>query len=142
MGCDIHLHQEVLIDGEWHHYSCPRVSRNYLLFSKMAGVRGSREDAIASPRGVPADITTVTKMDLDSWGGDGHSHSWLASEEVIELCKWARELHAEDRLSHLFECILDFGFCFGGYWSGFHDEDFRGEVPGLQDFRFVFWFDN
>ena len=39
MGTDVSLHVEVRIDGEWHHYSFPRVPRDYGMFAKMAGIR-------------------------------------------------------------------------------------------------------
>lgn len=48
MGCDIHLHQEVKINGEWHHYRLAEMPRNYEVFEKMAGVRGDVKNAIAA----------------------------------------------------------------------------------------------
>lgn len=46
--------------------------RNYEVFAKLAGVRGPGPD----PRGIPDDASDLTKLALDSWGRDGHSHSW------------------------------------------------------------------
>lgn len=64
MGCDIHLHQEVKIGGEWHHYREQSVSRNYALFAKMAGVRnyGLTVTPIDEPRGIPDDATDGTEL--------------------------------------------------------------------------------
>lgn len=62
MGCDIHLHTEVKINGVWHHMGAPSVPRNYRLFAKMAGVRGI-ETPIAEPRGLPGDATLLTRRD-------------------------------------------------------------------------------
>lgn len=44
MGCDIHLHSEVMVDGVWHHHAKGQVERNYRLFAKMANVLNDGED--------------------------------------------------------------------------------------------------
>ena len=49
MGCDIHAHFEIKVDGEWLHYSQANINRNYRLFEKMAGVRGENKNAISLP---------------------------------------------------------------------------------------------
>jgi len=56
MGCDIHWHSEVKVDGVWHHHSNPRISRDYWLFALLAGVRNygnpylSKADTIGQKR--------------------------------------------------------------------------------------------
>ena len=90
MGCDIHLHQEIKVDGKWEHYRACNVPRDYRLFCKMAGVRssschGEPNEPISTPRGVPGDISVVTKISLDRWSADGHSHSWLNAAEIAEV---------------------------------------------------------
>lgn len=131
MGCDIHLHQEVKIDGRWEYYGNPRVPRNYPLFTKMAGVRGV-EKPIVSPRGVPADATAMTKFHAERERGDAHTHSWLSRAEILELIQWmSRSLHSSSFWSSDY-----FGYYFGDPWER---ED---AVAGVEDFRFVFWFDN
>jgi hypothetical protein len=64
MGCDIHAHVELkLADGRWHHWNAPHINRNYLLFTKLAGVRdyGEGIQPFAQPRGLPKDITLPTQ---------------------------------------------------------------------------------
>jgi hypothetical protein len=62
--------------------------RNYALFTILAGVRdyGPRESKrIADPRGVPDDASADYLFIVESWGVDGHSHSWLT---LRELAAW------------------------------------------------------
>lgn len=49
MGCDIHLHIEIKMNGLWRHYSMPHIERDYCLFGVMAGVRGNKDDMIVAP---------------------------------------------------------------------------------------------
>ena len=139
MGCDIHLHTEVKIGGEWHHYSTQSVPRNYTLFALMAGVRG-REGItpISMPKGLPEDASFLTKFDANWWRADGHSYSWLGAEEIAKLY---------DVVQDQIDLQAAFGYCFGGYWSSFHE--YRGNLENgcgisneVEDVRFVFWFDN
>lgn len=131
MGCDIYLHQEVKVNGEWHHYRDRSVPRSYKLFGLMAGVRGEGP-AIAERRGIPADATFLTRYHHTNWDSDAHSASWLGSEEVGTLIK---KFWREDP----FEACDWFGYLFGNSWDGFHKyPDSRPE--GLEDFRWIFWF--
>ena len=147
MGCDIHVHTEIKVRGVWHNWSQPDVHANYHLFSKMAGVRQmpDREygvvEPIAKPRGLPDDCSPVTAWHcVEHWGSDAHSVSWLSSEEVGELIEYC-ERHG---FFKSMESWRTFGHLMGNRWESFLDhEDFRhsGDYPGVQDFRFVFWFD-
>jgi hypothetical protein len=148
MGCDIHLHIEVKISGKWHHHSTPSVPRNYALFSKMAGVRhnDSSITPIAQPRGLPKDLTELTRFSYERWKPDAHSESWLNASEILELCEWAREYHRTIRgrrpeWPEWDEAETFGGFLFGNYFSDFarYPED---REDGLEDLRFIFWFDN
>jgi hypothetical protein len=147
MGCDIHLHIEIKINGKWHHYQHPNVSRNYRLFSLMADVRNDERDTItpiAKPRGFPKDATTVTRFDKAKWDADGHSHSWLSAGEVAEMIEtreaWDYARTPQEKATQYGASDL-FGWLFGNSYSGFIK--YPGDNPkGLEDFRFVFWFDN
>ena len=110
----------------------PDCNRNYALFERMAGVRGDESNAIAAPRGIPKDATKLTKFDAKHWGSDGHSHSWLSAAEITGLRKWADDNGLESPWDR---------YLFGNYYSGFtkYPED---RPNGLEDVRFVFWFDN
>lgn len=135
MGCDIHMHAEVKIAGKWHHYDRPRVQRDYALFEKMAGVRGDVEDAIAAPRGIPADATEMTRFNCEHWGVDGHSHSWLNSQEIFALRTWWDQ-QGREHFSDTWDRWL-----FGNRYSSF--EEYPADRPaGVEDVRFIFWFDN
>lgn len=141
MGCDIHLHTEVKINGEWHHYSAPSVDRQYMLFAKMAGVRNSYDiEPLALPRGIPDNATFITKFDSDRWGGDGHSHSYLTAPEIHELVLWLKNQVKYFMLHPCWEGDT-FGYVFGNHFSDF--TKYPVDNPeGLEDIRFVFWFDN
>lgn len=60
------------------------IGRNYELFGILAGVRDRNNDMIDDPRGLPEDVSEVTKKESDRWDGDGHSHSWLTLRELKE----------------------------------------------------------
>lgn len=144
MGCDIHCHVEVKINGEWHHYNHPTLSRNYQLFSKMAGVRGN-EKPIAEPRGMPEDSTFMTKFDNNNWDGDGHTHSWLSDHEVAQIVDWVNE---EERRKgwYSFE-YEELGYIFSSGWNfrkypSKHNKGFDGTPDGFEAARLIFWFDN
>lgn len=144
MGCDIHLCAEVKINGEWHLYDQPRIDRNYLLFERMAGVRGEKANAIAVPRGLPADMSKMTDFLADSWGSDGHSHSWLTAQEIAELADWGKKNLGPGRRSGFsaWDMEWDWGsYLLGNSYSGF--VRYPNDRPkGIEDVRFVFWFDN
>jgi hypothetical protein len=143
MGCDIHMHGEVKINGEWHHWNQPNGFRWYALFAKMANVRNYSElgkiKPISLPRGLPADATFLTKFDSDRWGCDGHSHSWLSGEEVADLGKWAEEENRKPDNYWSFEHHY-IGYIFGNGWDV--KKYPRGYPRGVEDARLVFWFDN
>jgi hypothetical protein len=147
MGCDIHLHQEVKIDGVWHHYGMPHVDRNYELFTKLAGVRnyyereGKRIVPFAKPRGIPKDATELTKCDYKRWGSDGHSHSFITAEEIAKLEDWVeKDRKWEGKHGPMWWMEDTFGYLFGNSWAGF--VKYPSDRPkGLEDVRFVFWFD-
>ena len=150
MGTDIHLHTEVKINGKWEHHSNPSIRRRYGLFSFMADVRNvhpSCEDYIvplSKPKGLPEDISIVTKVDYDH-RSDHFAPSWLDAQEIGLLEKWMAR--------HSQELVWEFeswGFLFGNSWAGFlnwkeHPEeydDYTDEYPPeIEDIRFVFWFD-
>lgn len=130
MGCDIHAHVEIKIKGVWHHYSCPPIQRHYLLFEKICGVRGEIENAIAAPRGVPDDISIVTKLCNEYDGIDGHSHTWLNAVELDNLISWYEKHPHGDSLFQ----YQHFGYLNGGMFSH--------RIPDFEDCRFICWFDN
>lgn len=134
MGCDIHVHGEVKINGVWHHWSHPRISRSYSLFGKMAGVRDCSQEPIAQPRGIPDDATDTTKFDYAHWGVDAHTPSCLSGAEVDTLVKWYNK-NIADSFEH-----SELGYIFGNGWDVKNNP---GDYPaGVEDARLIFWFDN
>ena len=135
MGCDIHMHAEIKVAGKWLHYDQPDCQRDYDLFEKMAGVRGDEAKAIASPRGLPDDASDTTKFDSDHWDTDGHAHSWLSAQEILDLADWD-----EARGRDTFKREWDRWLCGNNYSDFIRYPDSRPK--GIEDVRFVFWFDN
>jgi hypothetical protein len=114
MGCDIHLCAEVRRSGKWeraepliedrsHEPTMVREQfyndRNYILFTVLAGVRDNNQaiQTISSPRGVPHDVSSEWKEQVDSWAGDGHSHSWLSFRELYEFEGWDKIIYDWDQ---------------------------------------------
>jgi hypothetical protein len=138
MGCDIHCFAEVKINGRWEHYGEIRIFRNYALFSQMADCGRGVERPISNNKGLPNDITFLTKYHRERWGGDGHSDSWFSPREVGRLFAWAEDDFAENFWRFELEQT---GFLFGSGWADF--EKYSEDRPaGLEDFRWVFWFDS
>ncbi len=141
MGCDIHAHTEVKINGKWEHYSDLHIHRSYDLFARMADVRnGGDIEPIAEPRGLPEDISLVTKIDRDHWGVDGHSDSWLSGAEIESLGEWIKTRPYKTENTGSWWVYDTFGFCFGNGWNiAKYPTDYPDSVT---DARVVFWFDN
>jgi hypothetical protein len=134
MGCDIHLHSEIKINGKWEHYSAIEVDRDYMLFGLMAGVRDSKVTPICQPQGLPDNLSVVTKLDYERMKDDAHSMSYYNSTLIYEL-----EKAIEDNREFLFNS--KFGYLFGNAYGQFinYPNDYPEEI---EDIRFVFWFDN
>jgi hypothetical protein len=101
MGCDIHCYKEKFVDGrwitadEWQEYDYgdddkgAEVSwekrftdRNYDLFGLLAkGVRRDFDNAFVC-REMPFDACQEVRAACDSYGVDGHSHSYLYLHEL------------------------------------------------------------
>lgn len=138
MGCDIHLHTEVKVNGKWLHYGAPSIARWYSLFEKMAGVRGQQVNAIAAPKGLPDDISDLTALEFKRWEGDAHSMSWLSVEEIAQLEDWYKEA-TKDAKEYTYP-EKQWGYLFSSSWGGLHK--YKEAPDGVEDARFVFWFDN
>lgn len=135
MGCDINAHIEIKYDGGWMYYAPMDIWRSYWLFTLMAGVRDTGEiEPIVMPRGLPEDISPMTRIHREHYGVDGHSDSWLSSEEMTRVIEAAKEnlIHANN--------IGDAVYLFGTTLNGWQID--REHLPkALEDWRIVFWFD-
>lgn len=102
MGCDIHLYREKQIGGQWltadeweiDEDGDKRIAwekraytgRNYKLFGILAkGVRGEEYAFSFEKRGMPANACPEVAEKAESWGCDGHSHSFLYLHELKDL---------------------------------------------------------
>lgn len=103
MGCDTHMHIERLEGETWKSLDTwvededgdIRVkdvfydTRNYDLFAILADVRNDGLEPLCSPLGLPTDVSPEVQKASDSWGGDGHSHSWHTVQELLDY-DWTR----------------------------------------------------
>ena len=95
MGCDIHYVLEFKMGDKWvgflsdrgQSYKVPAGARSYVFFTELANVRGESDTAMA-PKGLPDDISDLTRSDLDIWY---HSHSWCSVEEYLDAYNRAAE---------------------------------------------------
>ena len=166
MGCDIHMVLERKIGDEWvglHDYSAPEPEalreftvgkgesvptgrwlsfkareRNYQLFGELAGVR--TDGTLGNqPRGLPDDMSQLTRVTADGWGMDGHSHSYLSLREFVTAYAAATDqtpmlvehrLHPTEETKNWFHnlCTVVSGV-------DIYDENF-------DEFRICFWFVN
>lgn len=95
MGCDIHAIIEVkthIFNDDYFSWKVadePYISRNYSLFTFLAGVRDTGEiEPISEPKGIPRNeygeykVSSLTTAYLKVWKANGHSHSWLSLAEM------------------------------------------------------------
>jgi hypothetical protein len=82
MGTDIHGFIEARFDdGNWYAVNKIDFNRNYILFGIMAGVRCT-ELLHQKPKGLPEDVSKVTKFYSDDFGKYAHTRSWLTIKEM------------------------------------------------------------
>ena len=143
MGCDIHMHVEVKIDNQWHYYGELHIRRHYALFDRLSHVRGYNYEGIAKNRGIPTDASAVTRVHFNSWGQDAHSEGYLTSEEIKDFIPiWNSQTRRYDHPQNLpFFYAEDLRYFFGNGYDNWYSE--KENIPEeIQDFRFIFWYDN
>lgn len=140
MGCDIHLHQEIKIDEEWHHYGQPSIERHYSLFALMAGVRLDNPKPVIEPKHIlPPDISIPTRVHLSMYEGDGHTYSWFSSDEIERFqAAYEKTILMDYHLKTDF--YGTFGYLYSNGWKVYPSS--RAAELGVQDSRWIFWFDN
>lgn len=144
MGCDAHVHAEVKIGGEWHHYGAYDPARLYKVFALLAGVRQGTEPVVplSEPRGLPEDASKLTRFCHDLMGENAHTASWLALDELGPLHQLLRQYSrdyeignwlagAGPHFDHPAEVYL--------FRNGWEEPP---EEKGVEGVRLVFWFDN
>jgi hypothetical protein len=101
----------------------PNSSRDYGLFGVLVGVRWYNcPNKISECRGLPSDVSKEISLFSDYYGSDGHSHSYLTFEELLNYKHWE-----EYNLEYFYDNIKE-----------------MQKIINLppQDIRMVFWFDN
>ena len=140
MGRDIHAHLEIKKGGKWLYYSPVPITRSYDLFARMAKCgRMTETNPIAPNRGIPSDVSDMTRLHREHWGADGHSDSWLTSGEL-----WVLGIEYKNRGDYgINRGFLEDNrvYLFGNSVEYLHK--YPGDYPEwLEDVRLVFWFDN
>lgn len=113
----------------------PTTSRNYDLFAALAGVRGYGP----TPRGVPEDASDLALMEIEGWGSDGHSHTFMLLSEALPLFvqhgqfgtpdKAVLKAFARGTSAPLIEAA-----------EFFYSPTMDGDTP--DNYRLIMWFDN
>ena len=107
MGCDIHgVLQGRIEGGTWRSILEIEDTRNYAVFSALAGVRNYENiEPIAEPRGLPEDFDMKEAMLVMRYGDDpyvgDHSFSWLSLDELETWPRWIEEPRYEMFLAWL-----------------------------------------
>lgn len=146
METTMHAHIEVKKNNKWMHYGCPDVTRNYLVFACVNGMRkGEFSDRpeiyericpVARVDRIPGDISEVTRLCLESDSGDYQLKGFgmLDSDDLYRLQNllWSFPGKYGDP-----DFDLEGGI-FKTYINGGSIMDHRG----FDDARVLFWFDN
>lgn len=136
MGFDIDAHVEIKVGGVWHHYSTPRIDRNYDMFAYLGGEFSSDRKKHFSPKGLPSDASIATKIGYEHRKEDLFNPSWLSAKEIAEYA-----------IAYpVVSCMppgewkpYQLGFLYGNSMEDFleYREDYPSEI---EDLRMVYWF--
>lgn len=131
MGCDIHAHLEVKVNGNWQYSATPLEDvRHYAWFEFLVGVRARHGwTPHHSPRGLPADVTPETQDKFNCWCGDAHTPSYITKQELLGVNPDLHLPYYNNKLTSLEDM-------FGQYLSNWNDA-----MSKFEDARIVFWFD-
>jgi len=109
--------------------------RSYEFFAQLAGVRG---DGPRVPKGVPPDVSDLARMEIDSWSGDGHNHSYLPLREFAQAYL---DVNLEANAKVVTQRMDGGSWALDSFAAALVGADY-GKPEDLDDFRVVFWFDN
>ncbi len=98
MGCNSHPYIEVKKDDKWEYFKECEESRNYLLYSFLAGVRnGNGVTPVVAPRGLPENASKEVKEALYDYDPLAfHSFTWLTPEEFYEAIEKTKSFKYEE----------------------------------------------
>ena len=127
MGADIHGWVEKKVDGKW--VAFKELHDDNRIYSRFGALANVREPG-PFPRGIPTDISDTTKLHIEQWGSDGHSHSYLSIADAFNIFK-----RTSSNKDYDFYDAFDFS----------HREEVCpkcGQKEAQDNYRLVFWFDN
>lgn len=109
--------------------------RNYELFGLLAGVRDNSMNPIVDPRGLPEDVSKITRKEYEHWKSDLHTPSYLTYYELMKY------YHNHKKHQELLDYFLK------GIKERFQQEFYilppeTRKVELEKKFRIIFWFDN
>jgi hypothetical protein len=93
---DIHLNGQTIDTAPtkqgWSRAFYKLTGRDYSFFAAIAGVRGDESDeSQLEPRGLPDDLSLLSRYYLSDENGDLHSHSWLSLNELAPILLRVKE---------------------------------------------------
>lgn len=142
MGCDIHFHTEVKVNGKWEHYSHPNFPRSYYLFSLLANVRNDDEFRVTPFKEwgqiVPEDANIVTKKSLEC--DDYHSLTVYNSDEIKAFYEYIKNIILPHKGGRLVDSlVMNLEHEYIGYFDG---NGWNYRPDWVEDVRWIFAFDN
>jgi hypothetical protein len=128
--------------------------RDYALFAKLAGVRGSSNIALYPRRGIPNDTSEEVQAEADQ--PDWHSHHWLSLEEFKECLVAAKydllinkstdayydweKYSPYDTRPEDFTTIVN--YCEQWILNEAAEAQLLNRTDVIPEVRIIFWFDN
>ena len=115
-------------------------NRNYELFSALAGVRGDGPE----PKDLPQDVSEYVQTEYAGWGMDAHSASWYSADEFVQIYdRIGVEVDEEKPLSTYAKIrIADGAESATAQFLQDAVSVHVSEDESVDNYRFVFWFDN
>jgi hypothetical protein len=112
--------------------------RNYEFFAALASVRGHGRPE----KGLPSDISPMVEAWVESWEGDGHSHSWDYADDFTKL--YMKYCLSEQVVAEYAAKRLN-GDISGDIWTHImhkYISPIPNHMDNPQDLRFIYFFDN
>jgi len=153
MGCDIHVFKEYRIPNTerwlsfdtWYQNEDGDMSpmwrdddpgRCYAAFGLLANVREDYPYGHEA-KGMPEDVSNLVRMEYDSWGSDGHSHTYHSKLELNAMIVKLSILPMSDSDDIPRQKAYIFGLL-----RYLNDVPSPIDIDKATDTRLVIWFDN
>lgn len=116
-------------------------SRNYELFARLAGVRGEGPE----PRDLPEDVSEYVANEYEGWGHDAHSASWYSADDFARIytSTYDENEDGDIPLNPYVARRIDTGAEMAvALFLRDKASVYVQDNESVNDYRFVFWFDN